>query len=239
MRMLSSLAATALLALSLLGAAALPAAADIQGGDSFRVVGLSGAQTMKLMAGPARWAGLTAEVPFDARNLRATGVRQGHWVQLSYRQTNGYDATGWVESQFLAADDRGEATVYRVVNVARRQSVPLMGFDGYGVQARIPGSTTMLPACGPCQDGYCQVSFKTRRGTVEGLVDQTKLAIVRPADPGFSLVEETRPAYPAPRSAYGYMVQADDHAEPAYADAPTVDLLPPPRHHALSWLFKN
>jgi len=244
---LRSLAATAVVALSLCGATTLPAAADVQGGDKFRVVGLTGAQTLKLMAGPARWAGLTTDVPFDARNLRATGVRQGHWLQLSFRQSNGDDMTGWAETQFLAADDLGEATVYQVVNVGRRQSVPLMSYDGYGVRARIPGYSTVLPACGPCQNGYCQVRYQTRRGPLDGLVEQTYLAIARPADPGFSLVEERGPGTPAPRQTYGISAQIDDNAQPAFADAPSVDLLPPPRDHGwfndpghrINWLYGN
>ena len=247
MRTLKSLAASALLALSLAAAVAFPAFADIQGGDTFRVVGLSGSQSMKLMAGPARWAGLTADVPFDARNLRATGVRQGRWVQLSYRQSNGYDVTGWAEAQFIAADDRGEPTLFRIVNVGRRGSVPLLGYDGYGVQARIPAYASLLPACGPCENGYCQVRFQTRRGALEGLVDQTYLAVDRPADPGFSLAEERRPSYPAPRLTFGVQVEQPDDAPPAYADAPEADLLPPPRQHGwfhdpdhrINWLFGN
>jgi hypothetical protein len=248
MRSLKSLAASALLALSLAATIAFPALADVQGGDTFRVVGLAGTQTLPLMAGPARWAGLTANVPFDARNLRATGVRQGRWMQLSYRQSNGYDVTGWADTQFLATDDQGEATLFRVVNVGRRQSVPLMGYNGYGVQARIPGNASMLSAAGPCQDGSCPVRYETRRGSFEGLVNQANLAVVRPIDPGFSVVEERGPGYVPPRTVYSYNQPADDSAEPAFADAPQVDLLPPPRphrgwfhdpDHRINWLFGN
>ncbi len=231
MRTLNSLSLAALLAVSLLGAATAPAAADIQGADKFRVVGLSGTQTLKLMNGPARWAGIQFELPFDARNLRATGVRQGIWVQLSYRADNGSEFTGWGETQYLAADDAGQPTVFRVVNVARRQSVPLLNYDGYGVQAKIPAGTALLPACGPCQNGYCQVRFQTRRGSLEGLVDQAYLAVVRPANPGFAIYEQPNPGYDATADAtYGNGYQPAPKAqddEPAYADAP-VDLLPMP-----------
>ena len=246
MRSLKSLVASALLALSLAATIALPAFADIQGGDTFRVVCLPGTDSLKLMAGPARWAGLTAEIPFDARDLRATGVRQGRWLQVSYRQTNGYDVTGWVDTQFIAADDRGDATVFRIINVGRRQSLELLNYDGYGVQARIPASANLLPACGPCANGYCQVRYQTHRGSLEGLVNQANLAVVRPADPGFSMVEERSAPYTPPRTVYSYNGQADD-AESAYADAPQVDLLPPPRlhgwfhdpDHRINWLFGN
>ena len=105
MRTLKSFATAALLAASLFGAAIAPASADIQGGDKFRVRGLYGSQVLNLMNGPARWAGVEIQIPFDAHDLRATGVRQGNWVQVSFRGDNGQDYTGWVESQFLAPDD--------------------------------------------------------------------------------------------------------------------------------------
>ena len=106
--------------------------------------------------------------------------------------------------------------------------MPLLDYDGYGVQARIPGGTTVLPACGPCQNGYCQVRFQTRRGSLEGLVDQAYLAVARPANPGFAVIEEPAPAYDTADVTYnnGYEPTPQDEA-PAYADQP-VDLLPMP-----------
>jgi hypothetical protein len=237
MRTLKSFLPAAILAVTLLGAAAAPALADIQGADTFRVVGLSGAQSLPLMNGPARWAGVEVAIPFDARNLRATGVREGAWIQLSYRAENGYDFTGWVDAQNIAADEAGQPTVFRIVNVGRRQSVQLRSLDGYGVLASIPGGTSVLPACGPCQNGYCQVRYQTRRGSLEGLVDQAYLAVARPAHPGFAIYERPTPSYspapaaydatyaPPPYDAPAYNPPVDDPS--AYADAP-VDLLSMP-----------
>jgi hypothetical protein len=251
MRNFKSLIPAALLTLSLFGAAA-PAQADIQGNDRFRVVGLSGNQTLKLMAGPARWSGVTVEVPFDARDLRATGVRQGIWVQLSFRGDNGYDYTGWAETQYLAADGYGQPTVYRVVNVPRRGGVPLMDMNGYGVRTYVAGGRTVLPACGPCQNGYCQVRYNTRRGTLEGLVDQANLAVMRPSDPGFSLYEEPNPGYQPPPSysttglsnGQGYVIIQQPQPQQAYGDDSVdgVQPLPVPpvghREHHWDWLFR-
>ena len=230
MRQLKSFAAAAVLAACLFGAASLPAAADIQGGDQFRVVGLPGSQTLKLMNGPARWSGVQVEIPFDARNLRATGVHEGIWVQLSFRAENGYDFTGWVDSHFIAADDAGAPTVFRVVNVGRRQTVPLMSMDGYGVQASISGGTAVLPACGPCQNGYCQVRYHSRRGNLEGLVNQGYLEVARVSDPGYAAYEPPGPADVSADMTYSDAYQPTPgpaYEAPAYADSP-VDLLPPP-----------
>ena len=79
MRTLKSLATAAVLAASLLAAAAAPASADVQGGDKFRVRGLASNQVLNLMNGPARWAGVEVQIPFNANDIRATGVRQAGW----------------------------------------------------------------------------------------------------------------------------------------------------------------
>lgn len=240
MHPLKTLASAAILALSLLGTVA-PAQADIEGADKFRVVGLSGTQTLPLMNGPARWAGVQVQIPFDARNLRTTGVRQGIWLQVSYRATNGYDFTGWVQTINLAADYAGEPTVFRVVNVARKGSVPLTSYDGYGTVARIPAGATQLYAAGPCQEGYCPVNYQTKRGTLEGLVNQANLAIARPSNPGFALIERPHPNAQAPDTTYGY----DANDTPDYvAEAMDAPPAPMPRigwdrskngHHGNFW----
>ena len=224
MRTLKSFATAALLAASLFGAAIAPASADIQGGDKFRVRGLYGSQVLNLMNGPARWAGVEIQIPFDAHDLRATGVRQGNWVQVSFRGDNGQDYTGWVESQFLAPDDQIEATSYRIINVRRGQTLPLMDPNGNGVIAYIPAGSGPLLASGPCQNGYCPVTYSCHNGTFEGLVDQDYLAAVRPAYSRLPDPTPVNPGYASADTAYtaGYVFQSP----PDYTD--NVDLLPPP-----------
>ena len=87
-----------------LASAAVPAFADVQGADTFRVAGLGRYQTLKLMNGPAEWSGVEVELPSNACNLRATGVSAGIWLQVSFRASNGYDYTGWVDARFLQAE---------------------------------------------------------------------------------------------------------------------------------------
>jgi len=214
--------ATALLALCLFGAATGLALADVQGGDRFRVVGLSGAETLKLTNGPASWSGVEVEVPFDARNLRATGIREGNFLQLSYRVDTGYDITGWADVRFLAADQDHQPTVYRVV-AARGSSVPLLDAGSYGVRAYIPSWTSLLPACGPCRNGYCQVRFQTRRGPIEGFVAQGYLAISRPAYSGLAVVQA-----PEPNAAYADSLPPDGYAVSPQPDADYTDVVPLP-----------
>lgn len=103
MRTTTYLAMT-VLAFALAGAAAAPAFADVQGNDTFRVAGLGRYQTLKLMNGPAEWSGVQIELPANACNLRATGVSQGYWLQVSYRAGNGYDYTGWVDARYLQVE---------------------------------------------------------------------------------------------------------------------------------------
>ena len=211
--------ATALLALCLFGLATGLALADVQGGDAFRVVGLNGSQTLPLMNGPASWSGVEADVPFDARNLRATGVRQGNWLQVSYRIEAGADLTGWANVQFLSADRDYQPTVYRVI-AGRGTPVPLLDQDSYGVRAYIPGATAELPACGPCQNGYCQVRFQTNRGSIEGFVAQGYLTIPRPAYPEFAAVRQTGPvdAYAGAQAVADDVIGPQDYVQD-YADA--------------------
>lgn len=212
------------LALCLFGATAGLALADVQGGDPFRVVGLNGSQTLQLLNGPAAWSGVETELPFDARDLRATGVREGNFLQVSYRALNSGEITGWADVRFLASDQDHQPTAYRVI-AARGASVPLLDASSYGVRAYIPASTAVLPACGPCQNGYCQVRYQTNRGSIEGFVAQGYLSIPRPAYTGLSAVAE--PPVPNPDYAYADPLPPVSYADPSqdYVEIP----LPPAR----------
>jgi hypothetical protein len=217
--------ATALVSLCLFGATVGFALADGYGGDRLRVVGLSGAQTLQLMNGPGEWTGLETELPFDARDLRTTGAREGHWLQVNYRSGTGYDVTGWADAQFLARERGDRQTVYRLV-AEPGTAVPLLDETTYNVRAYIPASTAALPACGPCQNGYCQVRFPLHRGSIDGFVAQGYLEIPRPAYSGVTVAEqlpvpEPNYAYAATPSTTGYVVPPSTYYAPTPLVRPT------------------
>jgi len=232
MRPVKPLLATAL-ALCLFGATAGLALADVQGGDPFRVVSLNGSQTLPLLNGPAAWSGVEAELPFDARDLRATGVREGNFLQVSYRAVNGGEITGWADVRYLASDQDHQPTAFRVI-AARGTSVPLLDETAYSVRAYIPASTAVLPACGPCQNGYCQVRYTTSRGSVEGYVAQGYLTIPRPAYTGLPVAAE--PPVADPDYAYADPLPPVSFADPSqdYAEIPL-----PPARVDLDWRRKQ
>ena len=223
----------ALLVVGLLGAT--PASAEVQGGDTFRVTGIASSQAVNLMNGPARWSGIEVQIPYNAHAIRATGVRQANWLQVSYRASNGYDYTGWVESQFLAPDQQLESVFYRIVNVARGASVPLLDRDGNGdVRAYIPANAGVLPASGPCQNGFCQVRYRSNRGTIEGLVDQDYLTPVQSA---YSQLPDPAPdytGYARADAAYADGLPADQYSGTQDGIAPVDGYMPlPPRQGEL------
>jgi len=168
--------ATALLALCLFGMATGLALADVQGGDAFRVVGLTGTQALKLRTGPDASADVAAEVPFDARNLRATGVRQGNWLVISYPTGAGHAISGWADDRFLRPDETDQPTLFKII-AARGASIPLLDDASYGVRAMIPASTASLVASAPCQNGYCKVRYLAPYRSIEGFVAQGYLEV--------------------------------------------------------------
>ena len=239
MRTLTSIASATILALALFSVS--PASADVQGGDTFRVSPVAHGLPLNLMNGPARWSGVEVQIPYGSNDLRATGVRQGEWLQISYRASNGFDYTGWVEQRYLAPDTQSDPTAYRLVNVRRGQSVPLLDSNGYNVLAYIPAGAGILAATGPCQNGYCQVRYQCKHGIFEGLVDQSYLAAVQPVYSSLPDPVPVNPSYAGSDAAYADIPPAlQDPALQDYA-GPVDGLLPVPMplYHQNPWQHRR
>lgn len=206
MRTLGKLAASAALASTFMLGAFATAQAD---NDSlrYRVVGIAGSNHLDLMNGPARWAGVEVSMPFDARGLRATGVVERNWVQLSYQTEDGYDHTGWADGRFLADDGSYEPTVYRVIG-GKRGSIALRSNGGYGaVLAYVPYGSTSLYGSGPCQDGYCLVRYRKGGRDVEGWAPSGNLVVTGAVTDAIQVGVSDEPAYlppPPPDFPNGY-----------------------------------
>lgn len=182
MRFLKTISAAATLAVAgLLAPALATGAAAAWDADRYRVVEVPGAQTLALRAGPASWANIVVELPFDARDLRATGVSQGNWVQLTYRTTYGGELTGWARVTQVALEDSDDPTVFRVVGLARRARLEVRSQPGAGrLLGTVSSRYDALRSAGECDYRYCPVRYTNRRGTFIGWVEQQYVAVVRP-----------------------------------------------------------
>lgn len=215
MRFLKTISAAAAMAVAGLALPALstPAAAAKWGADYYRVVEVPGSETVALRSGPASWAGVVAELSFDARDLRATGVTQGNWVQLTLRTPYGGEVTGWVRLTQVALDNDQSPTLFRVVNLSRRERLTVRTEPGgYGrVLGTVSSRYSALRSAGECEDGYCPVRYSNRRGTFIGWVAQEHVAVSRGSI-----------GYAAADSVDTVTIEAETVEDPAPEATPTV-----------------
>lgn len=182
MRFIQTIAAAAAIATASFAATSFTTSASAAkwGADYYRVVEVSGAETLALRSGPASWSGIVVEVPFDTRDLRGTGVTQGNWIQLTYRTEHGSELTGWARATHIALDNDESATLYRVVGLGRHERLEVRKGQGYGrVLGTVSSRYAALRGAGDCEDGYCPVRYTNRRGTFIGWVEQANIAVTR------------------------------------------------------------
>ncbi len=136
---------------------AAPALAD------FRVVRVSGDDTLNMRAAPSANARIVRSLSFDARGVVDLGKTSGAWRYVRYRGSR-----GWVHGYYIQGDDPGEKTHYSIMS----------GDAGGGTAIRfwpstlsrklgtIPLTETGVGAAGPCSRRWCRVSYAGVKGWV-------------------------------------------------------------------------
>ncbi len=183
----------ALASLALFATLAAPALAEDYATERYRVVEVAGSQTLYMYSGPTQHADVVVELPFDARGLRATGVNQGAWVQVTYINDTREEFTGWAPRATLATDDGYAPTVFRVVD-AGAKGVAVRADIGWGaVLGTLPRGANGVLALGACEEGWCPVRYVGKKRRFEGWAPAGNLAVAgtrRSSDDDYAATED-------------------------------------------------
>jgi hypothetical protein len=227
----------ALTGLALFGLiAAGPSAAAFASGsaDYFRVVEVAGSQSLSLRSGPSSAATIVVDLPFDARGLRPTGVRERGWVQLTVVTAAREEFTGWARLGEVLPDDGYAPTVYRIVD-AGSYGAAVKSENGWGsVVGTIPSGARGVLAVGTCEDGFCPIRYVGKKRRIEGWVSASYLAV---AGGGGDSADDYSNAAPSEAPAYAQGLLSDDDREmvAALRDADGTTTYPTRHKRGLWW----
>ena len=157
-----------------------PAFAYADGPDYYRVVNVTGGQTLNLRARPGRFSNVVNKIPFNARKLGNRIEFKGQWTRIEYK-----GQTGWVHSKFIAEDSHNGGTIYKVVNTNSWDQLNMRKRPKISsrIVGDIPGSAQYVEECGACKGLWCPVRFNK----VDGWVHKKFLAVINyPRDNRYS-----------------------------------------------------
>lgn len=129
----------------------------------FRVVRVSGDDTLNMRAAPSANSAIVRRLGFNARGVVDLGKSKGSWRYVAYRGSR-----GWVHGYYIQGDDPAERTHYSIVGgdsggVAEIHSWPSSLSRRVG---QIPKTETGVGSAGPCTLRWCKVSYAGLRGWV-------------------------------------------------------------------------
>jgi uncharacterized protein YraI len=129
----------------------------------FRVVRVSGDDTLNMRASPKPNSAIVRRLSFNARGVVDLGKSKGSWRYVAYRGSR-----GWVYGYYIQGDDPAERTHYSIAGtdngrVAEIHSWPSALSRRVG---EIPNTETGVGSAGPCTLRWCKVSYAGVRGWV-------------------------------------------------------------------------
>ena len=162
-RTISSTMIASAIALPMALASTTPAAATASGPDYYRVVNVTGTDSLHLRAWPSTRSRILEHIPFDAREIENEGGYRRGWVKVHYG-----GKTGWVRNKFVAEETGSRRTLFKVAHVRYDDVLNLRARPRTGafILGAIPRDGVGLVSHGECRNNYCKVRYGAMKGWV-------------------------------------------------------------------------